>query len=185
MSSFKEIVTKAVLGKGRKVFTTNHTLTTPNRPTTILGCWVINHNFSGVKKNDKINIEGSYDVNIWYSYDNDSKTEVVKQTNNYLETVNVRKKEATDVTNEDVIIRSLSQPSCTKVDIVDGVIQYKIEKELGIELIGDTKVRISIDEDEDEWDDIIDEDELDTASEQIEKEVKEGTIEEVEDLKEQ
>lgn len=181
MSSFKEIVTKAVLGKGRKVFTTNHTLTTPNEPTTILGCWVINHNFSGVKKNDKINIEGSYDVNIWYSYDNDSKTEVVKQTNNYLETVNVRKKEATDVTNEDVIIRSLAQPSCTKVDIVDGVINYKIEKELGIELIGDTKVRISIDEDEDEWDDIIDEDELDTADKQIDKEVSEEIVEDKEE----
>ncbi len=177
MSSFKEIVTKAVLGKGRKVFTTKHTLTTPNVPTTILGCWVINHNFSGVKNNDKINIEGSYDVNIWYSYDNDSKTEVVKQTNNYLETVNVRKKETGEVTNEDVIIRSLAQPTCTKVDIVDGVIHYTIEKELGIELIGDTKVRISIDEDEDEWDDIIDEDEIDQASEQIDQEVNEEFIE--------
>lgn len=178
MSSFKEIVTKAVLGKGRKVFTTNHTLTTQNEPTTILGCWVINHNFSGVKNKDKINIEGSYDVNIWYSYDNDTKTEVVKQTNNYLETVHVRKKETGEVTNEDVIIRSLGQPTCTKVDIVDGVINYKIEKELGIELIGDTKVRISIDEDEDEWDEIIDEDELDTIDEQIDSEVKEEFIEE-------
>lgn len=177
MSSFKEIVTKAVLGKGRKVFTTNHTLTTPHQPTTILGCWVINHNFSGVKKNDKIHIEGSYDVNIWYSYDNDSKTEVVKQTNNYLETVNVRKKETGEVTNEDVIIRSLAQPTCTKVDIVDGVIHYTIEKELGIELIGDTKVRISIDEDEDEWDDIIDEDEMDQAGEEIDQEVNEEFIE--------
>ena len=177
MSSFKEIVTKAVLGKGRKVFTTKHTLTTPNVPTTILGCWVINHNFSGVKNNDKINIEGSYDVNIWYSYANDSKTEVVKQTNNYLETVNVRKKETGEVTNEDVIIRSLAQPTCTKVDIVDGVIHYKTGKELGIELIGDTKVRISIDEDEDEWDDIIDEDEIDQASEQIDQEVNEEFIE--------
>ncbi len=178
MSSFKEIVTKAVLGKGRKVFTTKHTLTTSNKPTTVLGCWVINHNFSGVKNKDKIQIEGSYDVNIWYSYDNDSKTEVVKQTNNYLETVNVRKKETGEVTNEDVIIRSLSQPSCTKVDIIDGVIHYTIEKELGIELIGDTKVRISIDEDEDEWDDILDEDEIEEAGREIEEEVKEETLEE-------
>ncbi len=176
MSSFKEIVTKAVLGKGRKVFTTNHNLTTEHKPTTILGCWVINHNFSGVKNNDKINIEGSYDVNIWYSYDNDSKTEVAKQTNNYLETVNVRKKENGDVTNEDVIIRSLSQPSCTKVDINDGVINYTIEKELGIELIGDTKVRISIDDEEDEWDDIIDEEEIENAEKEIDNTVDEEII---------
>ena len=178
MSSFKEIVTKAVLGKGRKVFTTSHSVTTENVPTTILGCWVINHNFTGVKNNNKINIEGSYDVNIWYSYDKDTKTEVVRQTNNYLETVNVKKSDNDGVTNEDVIIRSLSQPSCTKAEIKDGVINYNIEKELGIELIGDTKVRISIDDNEDDWDDIIDEEELDEVEKDIDKEVKEETLEE-------
>lgn len=43
MSSFKEIVTKAVVGKGKKSFTTDHTLELENEPSTILGCWIINH----------------------------------------------------------------------------------------------------------------------------------------------
>ena len=54
-----------------------------NNPTTILGCWVINHKFNGYKTGEKIGVNGSYDVNIWYSYDNDSKTTVVNKNISY------------------------------------------------------------------------------------------------------
>ena len=73
MASFREIVTKAVIGKGKKQFTDNLSLQAENTPTTVLGCWVINHTFSGEKINNIVNITGSYDINVWYSYDNDTK----------------------------------------------------------------------------------------------------------------
>ena len=69
MASFKEIVTKAVIGKGKKQFTDNLSLQVTNTPNTILGCWVINHNFSGTFSSGVVTINGSYDINIWYSYD--------------------------------------------------------------------------------------------------------------------
>lgn len=43
MANYKEIVTKAIIGKGKKHFTTTSTVTPEVNPTTILGCWVINH----------------------------------------------------------------------------------------------------------------------------------------------
>lgn len=43
MSLYKEIVTKAVIGKGKKYFKDNYTLEASDTPSTILGCWVINH----------------------------------------------------------------------------------------------------------------------------------------------
>ena len=43
MSLYKEIVTKAVIGKGKKYYKNSYTITTDNEPTTVLGCWVINH----------------------------------------------------------------------------------------------------------------------------------------------
>lgn len=43
MPSYKEIVTKAVIGKGKKYFKDNYSMDVENKPTTILGCWVINH----------------------------------------------------------------------------------------------------------------------------------------------
>ena len=45
MANFKEIVTKAVIGKGKKYYKNSYTITTDNEPTTVLGCWVINHVF--------------------------------------------------------------------------------------------------------------------------------------------
>lgn len=78
MANYREIVTKTVLGKGKKLFTNHYSLTPEEAPTTILGCWVINHKFEGFKENDKIRVKGTSDVNIWYSYDNDTKTLVSK-----------------------------------------------------------------------------------------------------------
>ena len=47
MSNYREIVTKAVIGKGKKTFTNQNEIEIERTPSTILGCWVINHNFIG------------------------------------------------------------------------------------------------------------------------------------------
>lgn len=176
VASYKEIVTKTVIGKGKKTFTDTRRKRVENNPSTILGCWVINHNFEGVKTKDSVTITGSYDVNVWYSHDDDTATDVLKETVPYTETVHI--KHNSDGTNQEAIVRSLKQPSCVKVDIEGNDIVYTIEKELGIELVGDAKVKIAIDENEDPWDEIID----DTNDKQIENEVKEDFIQENESI---
>ena len=176
VASYKEIVTKTVIGKGKKTFTDTRRKKIENNPSTILGCWVINHNFEGVKNRDSVTINGSYDVNVWYSYDNDTKTDVLKETVPYTEKVHI--KNNSNVTNQEAIIRSLKQPNCIKVDIDGNDIVYTIEKELGIELVGDEKVKIAIDENEDPWDEIID----DVNDKQIDNEVDENFIKEDESI---
>ena len=47
--AFKEIVTKAIIGKGKKYFKNNYNIAVSDNPTTVLGCWVINHKFKGYK----------------------------------------------------------------------------------------------------------------------------------------
>ncbi len=175
MPAFKEIVTKAVIGKGKKTFTDNLSLQVENNPSTILGCWIINHNFRGSMSNKTVVISGSYDINIWYSYDNDTKTEVLKQTYNYEETINVQGVND-DTENEEVIIRNLSGPSCSKAEINNNVINCTVDKTLGIELVGDTKVRINTLDDVDDWDEIIDSDE--DINTRIDNEVNENYLEE-------
>ena len=155
MANYKEIVTKAVISKGKRLFSTDHSVEV-NNPSTVLGCWVINHNFNGTKSNNKIVVTGSYDVNIWYSYDNDTKTDVIRETNTYEEVINMRDRKNVD--GEEIIVRSLKQPNCVKIDINGNKINYTIEKELGIELVGDIKVKVDIREDEDSWDDIVEDD---------------------------
>ena len=109
--AYKEIVTKAVIGKGKKKYKDSYKIEVSDKPSTILGCWIINHNFSGKKINDKVIIDGSFDVNIWYSYDNDTKTNVLNKKISYSneEKINLGDKE---VINEEIIVRSLKQPTC-------------------------------------------------------------------------
>ena len=174
MSLYKEIVTKAVIGKGKKFFKDNYNIEVENVPTTILGCWVINHKFKGYKTNDKIGVSGSYDVNIWYSYDNDTKTSVITKNIGYKEVVTVSQKETTDSNSKDIIVRSLKEPSCVSAKENGNTITVEIEKELGVEVVGDTKVKIAIEEDEEPWDEI--EDELSGDDEKAIDEVKDDFI---------
>ena len=168
MALYKEIVTKAIVGKGKKTFKNTYEVETDDTPTTVLGCWVINHKFKGYKSGDKVGIDGSFDVNIWYSYDNDSKTTVINKKIDYNELVNVKIKEDTELSNDtDIIVRVLKQPNCSKVSIKDNNnISFDIEKELGVELVGETKVKISIEGDEEPWDDLNEE-----ITEETEKEI--------------
>ena len=174
MANYREIVTKAVVSKGKKLFTTTNSVTVSN-PSTILGCWVINHNFKGSKNNNQIIIDGSYDVNIWYSLDNDTKTEVVRENNTYHEIINMR--DIPDIDGEEIIVRSLKQPNPVKVEIDGNNINYIIEKELGIELVGDVKVKIETSEEEDPWDEIVEEKTINNSDQSIDS-VKEDFIEE-------
>lgn len=177
--AYKEIVTKAIIGKGKKYFKNNYTITTENVPTTVLGCWVINHKFKGYKSSDRVGVDGSYDVNIWYSYDGDSKTTVVTKKIDYNDLFNVKVKENADLASDtDIIVRTLKQPNCIKVNIDDnGNINFDIEKELGVEIVGETKMKIAIEDEEEPWDEIEDE-VTDEVLNEIDESVKENYIDE-------
>ena len=177
-NNYKEIVTKTIIGKGKKTFQNDYEVNTNNNVDTVLGCWVINHHIEGKKDGDYINIKGSYDINIWYSYDNNTKTDVVSSKEFYNEKVRVHVKENSEVDNEsEVIVRSLKNPTCIDVSNKDNTIKYTISKELGIEIVGDAKIRIPVTTNEDDYDIIIDEDAL---SNEIDKSVNVNYLEEKE-----
>ena len=86
--------------------------------------------------------------------------------------INVKLKENADLSNDtDIIVRTLKQPNCSGVNIDGKNITFDIEKELGVEVVGETKVKIAIEEDEEPWD-------------EIEDELTEKDIEEIDNVKE-
>ena len=151
--AYKEIVTKAVIGKGKKKYRNSYQITVEQVPTTILGCWIINHNFSAREDNGKILINGSFDANIWYSYDSDTKTAVITKKITYTEEERMSTSNK-DIVNKDIIVRSLKQPTCISAKSDGTNINLEIEKELGLEIIGDTKVKISSVDEEETWDNL-------------------------------
>ncbi len=173
--NFREIVTKAVIGKGKKTIKNSYNMKTEEIPNTVLGCWVINHKFSGNKENDLIKVNGNFDVNVWYSYDNDTKTSVSTKNFSYNEVLKLNKIE-NNSTSEEIVVRSLKQPSVTNVEIKEGNVVMDIEKELGIEVIGDTKVKVNVEEDEDDYEILEDVNEETKIEKDIDEEVKEDYI---------
>ncbi len=174
-NNYKEIVTKTIIGKGKKVFKNDYEVTSDRDIDTVLGCWVINHNIKGKKEGDYIKINGSYDINIWYSYENNTKTDVISKKMFYEEKVKVRVKDNnSSIDDSDIIIRSLKNPSCTDVSNDNRTIKYTISKELGIEIVGDQKIRIPVSQNEEDYDIIIDENEINS---EIDKEVNENYLE--------
>ena len=162
MASFKEIVTKAVIGKAKKTSSNEFLLTPEEAPNTVLGCWVINHKFSGSKNSSgSVLVNGSFDVNVWYSYDNDKKTAVSTRNFTYNDTMNVPLKEDHNLTDAlEIIVRCLRQPTVSNVKIEGDTVKLDIEKELGVEIVGDTKVKVSVEDDEDDYEEIFDEKEI-------------------------
>lgn len=166
MANFKEIVTKAVIGKAKKTTTSSFSLTPNERPDTVLGCWVINHSFRGRNNQGSVLVSGEFDVNVWYSYENDSKTTVSSARFQYNDPMNIRLKDNNHLTDSsEIIVRSLKQPTVTNVSVDNGVVKLEIEKELGIEVVGDTKLKVPVEDDEDDYEEILDDEEITEADE--------------------
>ena len=166
MANYKEIVTKAVVGKAKKANTLHLSLTPDENINTVLGCWVINHNFKGMNQAGKVGVDGAFDVNVWYSYDNDTKTKVNSKRFSYHELYQVPLKSNQALTNSsEIMVRSLKQPAVSNVNIENGNIILDVDKELGVEIVGDTKIKVPIEDMEDDYEEMISEDEIDSIDE--------------------
>ena len=169
MTNYKEIVTKAVIGKGKRTIKKSYNLTPEQTPDTILGCWVINNRFSGKENNGSIGVNGSFDVNVWYSYDNDSKTAVSTKNFTYDDNMKMHTLDNTKLNSDsEIIVRSLKQPTVVDVKINNGEVDMDIETDLGIEVVGNTKIRVPIEDEFEDYETIEDDEEVE---DKIESEV--------------
>ncbi len=177
MAYFKEIVTKAVVGKGKKATTEKYSIKPDEKPNTVLGCWIINNQFNGSLNGSNIYVNGSYDVNVWYSYDNDTKTGVCTGNFTYSDKMNVPTNNGAKLTdNMEVIVNSLSDPNVVDVSVNGDVINFEVRKEMGIEVVGDTKIRVNVEDDFDDYTEIADDEVSNDVLEEIDNEIKEDYL---------
>jgi len=153
MKNLRQIVTKAVIAKGKKRTESCETLRPPNTPSSILGCWVINHTHQAKKNGKYVEVTGKFDINIWYAHHDHSKTSVFTEAVSYKDKIklNYRDRESS---GEEVYVRVIQQPNCTEAIIVDGSqFQVTVERELLAEIVGETKVFIQVEDQEieEEW----------------------------------
>ncbi len=143
MNEIREIVTKAVVAKGKKTIRMKVIVEPKNDTFSILGCWIINHNFSATIDNNCVNVNGNFEINIWYAYDDNTRTEVARQVETYEDTIKTRQIVKNVNSEKDVIVRVLQQPTCTNASITEQGIEVDIILEEAVDVIGETKIAVT------------------------------------------
>lgn len=172
---YREIITKAVCGRGKKFSQSAHTISPTHKPSNILGCWVINHKYKTSYQKDVVTVEGSYDINTWYSYNGNTRTEVVCETVTYRDQVPLSLRDKKVISERlDVSCRTLQEPNCLEANISPNgnKIVAQVEREFLVEVIGETKVKVHVEDDDffEEVEDWEDDGELDESLDELESE---------------
>ena len=133
-----EIMTKATLAKGTKKTISKHDYLV-NDIDKILGCWICNHQYRGVIKQQPV-IEGSFDLHIWYSHLNDSF--LLKQKVTYCDEIDLSIKNHETNQKDEVVVESLYLPRCIHAKLENKTVHLEIEKQMSIKIIGDTTILV-------------------------------------------
>lgn len=145
MNEIREIVTKAVIGKGKKLIRINSDIETSCNINSILGCWIINHNFNAILDEDKVNIQGKYEINVWYSENNNTETNILKEVIEYNEIIKTRQiVDDIDKDSRDVIVKTIQKPTCVNAEITDSGVCVHVIVEMIAEIIGETKMIVTV-----------------------------------------
>jgi len=166
MADCREIITKAVVAKGRKYTQSTHTIRPPHTPSSILGCWIINHAYEAKKVGDTVEINGAYDINAWYSFNDNTKTDVCSERVTYKDVIKLKYRDDNTISDKEVIAQAVQQPNCEEAVISPNgnKIVVHVDREFHVDLIGETKVVVKICKDgvheDDDWDLDVDEEEF-------------------------
>lgn len=133
-----EIMTKATLAKGTKKTISKHDYLV-NDIDKILGCWICNHQYRGVIKQQPV-IEGSFDLHIWYSHLNDNF--LLKQKVTYCDEIDLSIKNHETSQKDEVVVESLYLPRCIHAKLENKTVHLEIEKQMSLKIIGDTTILV-------------------------------------------
>lgn len=157
MNEIREIVTRAVVAKGKKVFNIVENVKTNEKPYSILGCWVINHEFEATKLNNTVKLDGEFEINIWYSTNNNTRTDIIRETITYKKDIETKTIVKDYLENsDDILARIIQHPTVTNAKILDDFIEVDITFEIVAEIIGETKMKVTVFKEVENWEEEID-----------------------------
>ena len=141
----KEIVTKAVISKGKITDNEEMEFVIAENVNKVIGCWIINHNYLSVIEDDKVYVKGFYDVHVWYAMDNSSDTEIFKSTIEYKHQFNLDN-ENFNKNDSEYKLYCIEYPTCNKLELYNNRIIVNVKKCLAIDVIGESKLLVQVSE---------------------------------------
>ena len=154
MNEIREIVTRAVVAKGKKVFNLTEQVKTQEKPYSILGCWIINNEFEASKVDNIVKLDGEFEINIWYSTNGNTKTDILREVVTYKKEIETKQIIKDYLENsDDILARIIQHPTCTNARIFDDFVEVDITFEILAEIIGETKMKVTVFREENTWED--------------------------------
>ena len=155
-NNIREIITQAVIAKGKKRTLNKYPFVIENYDK-ILGCWITNHRYSATFKNGQPVVLGTFDVHIWYCFHEELDSAVEKHQITYIDDMQVTKKEDREFESSDQVKgRCLNKPKCLSASHNGKDVTMEIEKEMQIEISGETCIKVEVKDEEEIWDDLED-----------------------------
>lgn len=154
--NIREIITKAVIGKGHLKNKQLFTLATDHEPDHVLGCWIVGHEYEAYMKNKKLFVKGSFDINLWYAIQDEQQSKVHVEKIEYTEELPISTKEDVDFTSEVILVCTCPmQPVCLEAKKnEEQKIEVTVEKTLHVDIVGETKISIEVTDKKEIWDEI-------------------------------
>ncbi len=153
-ASFREIITKAICGTGKRHFKYTEVLALPvgRTPSSILGSSVtrlklteplVTEIAGDGKKN--VRVSGTFDINVWYAHNSDQTTDVAKETVKFTEVIPIADISENILGQIDARAVLVKAPQCHKT-VINNSNQIQVDVELGIyaEIVGETKVSVQV-----------------------------------------
>lgn len=141
----REITTKATCAKGQKRFRQIHSIVTTHPAEIVLGNRITSHSFKACPQENSVEIKGSYDLHIWYTYADGTLTAVDKKTVQYTEHLPVIDLEGERLGKEESVETMVTrEPEVISVNVRRGAVQVEVELEFYVEIVGETKLWVRV-----------------------------------------
>ncbi|BCU81993.1 spore coat protein E [Polycladomyces abyssicola] len=143
---YRQIITKAICGRGRKFSQATHAIRPPDNISNILGAWIINHSYEAHRVGEVVEVMGNYDINIWYATKGNTKTDVAKETVRYVDQVPLNFYDR-NLREDTISVNAVAtqSPNCIEATIAssEDSVLVRVEREFLVEVTGETKICVA------------------------------------------
>lgn len=135
---FREIFVKTVCGEGYENITESRSFHPNHQPTRILGTEITDHQFKAEYADNRVVVKGTYEMNIWYAYNEGRDTALLAVPVEYEDEVPLKRNEATKDSVCEVRVCSAYGPKVIDSEIRGSDIVVTCSRTWHAEIIGES-----------------------------------------------
>ena len=92
-----------------------------------------------------VKISGNFEINVWYSSNNNEKTDILRHKVKYIKDIKTKQivKEYLENT-DDILAKIIKHPTCLNAKILNEHLELDIQFEILAEIIGETKMQVTV-----------------------------------------